>query len=348
MLAEGVFGQRDLPVLNQEATRGGWGVTGTILRLPGREAAQERWAETPGLTPRRVAPGPPLQGVRGQGMKHKSWCHCASAQPLGGARGNKNMDLFAFVTFEAGNCPPNHFSCKEGVCWRGLCCRSEGSRVKTGSPGKFYISAGLGLNVANGEGRGAIPRTCAGSLAACPEREGNKTPRALSVTPMLRIEDERVQSAVSLRGSDTTCSFPRFPARSHPPSGAGTARSAQNWGSLQRGRGEIRPRPCTVPFVPSHPPSSPPAKAFGSSGGEIKNENIKKPTQGNGRGVMCSLMVLPPHQPGVPGAEMESDPHEPLIGCMKGPKHNQFSCFPPPRAAPAPCLTQPPFQPGCW
>lgn len=42
MLAEGVFGQRDLPVVNQEATRGGWGVTGTIFRLPGREAAQER------------------------------------------------------------------------------------------------------------------------------------------------------------------------------------------------------------------------------------------------------------------------------------------------------------------
>lgn len=152
-------------------------------------------------------------------MKHKSWCHRASAQPLGGARGNKNMGLFAFVTFEAGNCPPNHFSCREGVCWRGLCCRSEGSRVKMGSPGNFYISAGLGLNVANGKGRGAIPWTCAGSLAACPEREGNKTPRALSVTPMLRIEDERVQSAVSLRGSDTTCSFPRFPARSHPPPG---------------------------------------------------------------------------------------------------------------------------------
>lgn len=222
-----------------------------------------------------------------------------------------------------------------------------------GSPGNFYVSVGLGLNVANGEGRGAIPWTCAGSLAACPEREGNKTPRALSVTPMLRIEDERVQSAVSLRGSDTTCSFPRFPARSHPPSGAGTGRSAQNWGSLRRGRGDSRPRPCTVPFVPSHPPSSPPAKAFGSSGAEINNENIKKPTQGiaaggvrtSPGGVMCSLMVLPPHQPGVPGAEMESDPHEPLTGCIKGPKRIWLSCFPSPQAAPAPCLTQPPFQP---
>lgn len=81
-------------------------------------------------------------------------------------------------------------------------------KVKMGSPGNSGIFGGLRLNVASDEGRGAISWPFAGCLAACPEADGNRNPRALSVTPVLRINADRVQSAVSLGGSKMTCSFP--------------------------------------------------------------------------------------------------------------------------------------------
>lgn len=263
---------------------------------------------------------------------------------------------FAFIRFEAENYPPNHISSSEGVCQRGPCHRSDRSRIKMGSPGNFYILGELRLNVASGEGRGAVSWPFAGSLAACPETEGNRNLRALSITPVPRINANRVQSALSLGGSKMTCSFPGFPARSRSPSPPrGGAHQGQPrvqaplWvlglcGGLGEGTGERTGQSvaASAPYSvlslwPPTPPSSPPANTFGSSAEkERNNTNIKKPVPGVAErqvqtllgSITLSLTVLPLHRPGVTGSAIDSDPPKPLIGCMKGPKCSSLSCVP--------------------
>lgn len=72
---------------------------------------------------------------------------------------------------------------------------------------EFCLLGGFRLSIASDEGREAISWPFAGGLAACPETEGNRNPRALSVTPVQRINAERVRSAVSLRALKMTYSF---------------------------------------------------------------------------------------------------------------------------------------------
>lgn len=145
--------------------------------------------------------------------------------------------------------------------------------------------------------------------------EGNKHPRAFSVSLVSRINVDRVQSAVSLRESKRKCFFPGSSARSHPlgPPRGGTPRSAQGsgsfgvlglWGSLGKetrertGQSLAAPAPhSALSLWPLMPPSFSPASTRGSSPGEERNErSMEEPVPGtagrrgrHGWGVLRSL-----------------------------------------------------------
>lgn len=199
-----------LYTVQEEAVRAEHWVIGTIFRLSRTETVEVAVrADAPGLTSLGWS------GIRNRSARCKETTNevwsvvgplCLSPTP--GKRQRRQIrERTLLIRFEAGNFPPNYISCGKNVCQRGPCRRSDGSRVKMGSSGNFCILGELRLNVASAEGRGAISWPFAGGLAACPETEGKRNPRALFVAPVPRINADRVQSAVSLGGSKMTFSF---------------------------------------------------------------------------------------------------------------------------------------------
>jgi len=201
-----------LCIVQEEAARGEPWEMGTISGLSGTETLEAVVrADAPGLTPAGWS-GTNYGSAKCKETTNKVWRavgpRCLSPISRKRQSGQICEPSLLLESLKLEISLQTVFLAEEAVCWRGPRHRSEGCRVKMGCLRNFCFLGGLRLNAASVEGREAISWPVAVSLAACPETEGNRNPRASSVTPVPRINADRVQSAVSLGGSKLTCSFP--------------------------------------------------------------------------------------------------------------------------------------------